>query len=201
MREGRPVILAVDPSIRACGWAVVADRDCGGPSVYASGVWRPTAAAGSPTPLAQLAQWAGYTAGLYAPLAAVVVETPDGGDRHYRDAAGGRHAVRGSRERAYAMAVGVVVGAAVAAVGTDRVHLVSVNAWKGTRTKAQTRPAAVALLGREPVDDNESDAVGLALAFLDGLPASGPRPGKRGRRGYVDDRYAAAVADAMARRP
>src|SRR5204863_2206160 len=102
-------------------------------------------------------------------LSAVVVETPDGGERYYRDKAGGRHALRGRSERAYAMAVGAVVGAAVAAVGADRVHLVTVNQWKGRRTKAQTWPAAVTLLGRDTVDHHETHAVGLSGRWLDGV--------------------------------
>jgi hypothetical protein len=193
------MILAVDPSVKACGWAALKEHPDSArqPFVCGSGVWRPSAAAGLPPPIVQLARWATdqccrWSGSVRGPLAAVVVETPDGGDRHYRDAAGGRHAVRGARERAYAMAVGAVVGAAVAAVGTDFVHLVTVNAWKGTRTKAQTRPAAVALLGREPVDDNESDAVGLALAFLDGIPASRTKARRYGT-GYVSDQYRRAV--------
>jgi hypothetical protein len=199
------MILAADPSVRACGWAVLkAHPDpARQPFVCGSGVWHPSAAAGSAPPLVQLARWAmdqcdRWSGSVRGPLAAVVVETPDGGDRHYRDAAGGRHAVRGSRERTYAMAVGAVVGAAVAAVGTGRVHLVTVNQWKGRRTKAQTRPAAAAVLGREPVDDNEADAVGLALAFLDGLPASRTKARRFGT-GYVSDQYRRAVEGAIRR--
>ena len=157
----RVVLLSVDPSATATGWAVLAGGDGRPVDRVASGVWHPSRAVGADDAIEQLAAFVGRRVGEDA-LGRVAVEVPDGGERYYRDAGGQQKRLGGLRQLTYAQAVGACRAAARVAGAT--VHPVSMATWKGSARKEYTAlVVANQLGGYRPRHDNEADARGLGL--------------------------------------
>lgn len=147
-------LLAIDPSCRNCGFAVLAGgRDPNAvPRRVDSGTWHPSGAKGAEDRYDQLAS---FVSGLVEKhrVAEVVVEVPSGGQRH-----------SATQLMAYARAIGVVEAAAW--LSGCKVHRVPVTTWKGNGRKRVTADTMRLMFRHEAGDDNESDALGLAVWHL-----------------------------------
>lgn len=143
------MILAVDPSITNCGYAVLEDKPL---RRVESGTWRPSQAKGSADRFDQLAWFIDTLIGEHG-VTEVVVETPSGGQRH-----------SATQLMTYARAIGVVEAAAFLAGRPAR--RVPVLTWKGNTGKGLTALRVKAALGYEAGDDNESDAIGLGIYWI-----------------------------------
>jgi Holliday junction resolvasome RuvABC endonuclease subunit len=143
------LLLAIDPSITAAGWAIVSPSR----TRIASGTFKPSAAQESPDRFDQLADFVRMTISSTG-VTDVLIETPSGGQRH-----------SAMQLMTYARAIGVCEASArCAGVAVWRA---SVNQWKGTAPKASTLIRVRAAFMYEPKDHNECDALGLALAWLE----------------------------------
>jgi hypothetical protein len=151
------MILALDPSANDLGRAVLdsfARR-------IDSGVWHPSEAKirdGHPR-FCQLASFVAFKV-VEHEVRYVVVEIPDGGERHFRS--GGKvFKAGGKSERTYSMAVGVCIGAAAVSSAIST-HEVSVNQWKG-RARKGLAGLVIASIFKLPhtTNHNELDALGL----------------------------------------
>jgi Holliday junction resolvasome RuvABC endonuclease subunit len=152
------MILAIDPSITDCGYAVLEPGQQ--PRRVLSGTWHPSGAKSAPDRFDQLADFILQLIRANR-IQHVAVEIPDGGERFFRGRGGALQKMGGKSERTYAQAVGVCRGAARAA-GAD-VMAIGVSQWKGRTKKAYTALIVEKALGHKPADDNESDALGLSL--------------------------------------
>lgn len=146
-------ILAFDPAIGATGWAVVSCDTPQSPRRIASGTWRPSQAKSAPDRYDQLRRFVADLIERYAPTLAIV-ETPS-------PRFGRRNPRKESDLANYGRAVGVCEAACDAAgVPTNRAEVLK---WKGSGRKSQTARVVRYVFGYLAKDDNESDALGLAL--------------------------------------
>lgn len=156
------MLLALDPSVGDCGYAVM-NGTHDKPEIVVSGTWHPSKAAGKPDRFEQLADFVVETAIRHAACDAAV-EIPDGGERFFLGRGGQRQRMSGKSERTYAQAVGVCRAAARAAGAT--VWPVRVTTWKGRSSKNVALLVASQKLGRDVTDTNEADAIGIGLWWL-----------------------------------
>lgn len=142
------VLLAIDPSICNCGYAVM-KKTSGDPELIVSGVLRPQSGAVSRYDnLAQLIQMIAKENA----CTDAVIETPGGGQRH-----------SATQLMVYAQAVGICGTACyLAGLNTNRV---TVTEWKGRDSKRRTMTWVRALTGVLATDDNLIDAIGLGCWF------------------------------------
>lgn len=148
------MLLAFDPSICNCGWAVLGavQSPNGPPRRIDSGTWHPSEAKGAADRYDQLADFVRGLASLHhADIA--VVEIPSGGQRH-----------SATQLMRYARAVGVIEAAAF--LSGCKIARVPVQTWKGNARKRVTADTMRLMLRYEPADDNESDALGLGVWYL-----------------------------------
>ncbi len=170
------MILALDPSITALGWAVVdAAQSPRGLAFQrvASGSWSPSEAKDLPDRFDQLADFLDETiraVQLQQPLRAIVIEMP-----------GAYQKWSFSSLRSYLRAVGICEGASrIASLDSSfaitgeatavPIHRVEVGEWKGNARKRATFLQVKAIYQFAPKDDNESDALGLATWWLSRNP-------------------------------
>lgn len=149
-------VLSVDPSICNCGWAVMANAN-GEPRRVDSGVWHPSAAKDAIGRWGQLFE---FLEGLAASVDYAVIEEPNRG-RIARQAKFSREA-----QITYGRAVGTVEAAVRSNLANDRVFVPDVSAWKGKGKKGATLDDVSLRLAYRPRDDNEADALGIALWFM-----------------------------------
>ena len=153
-------LLAIDPSICNCGWAILAATEHGANRVD-SGVWHPSLAQDAIGRWAQLAAFIQELChGIYA-LDYAVVEEPN-----RRKIARERRFSR-SNQITYGRAVGTVETAIRSAFANEHVFIPDVEAWKGRGSKLATITEVMLRLQHTPQDHNEADALGLGLWFLD----------------------------------
>jgi Holliday junction resolvasome RuvABC endonuclease subunit len=159
------MILALDPSIKASGWAVL--EPIAGNQLarrVVSGTFRPSAANDAGDPFDQLAEFINALVGHHIP-SDCVIETPGKFQRF-----------NFVTIQAYLRAVGICEGAVWAAshaasfrrgqIKVARIHRLTVNEWKGNGKKSLTALKVKALFGYTPADDNESDAIGIGMTWI-----------------------------------
>ena len=172
------IVRAFDPSSTATGWADVSEQ-AGRVDVARSGVFRPSKARAAADPFVQLATFVGVELADLAvePPDVVIVEIPD---RHQRMGHAPKEGgVAKQRPAGALMVYAQAVGAVTAAVVVCRfpVVRVPVSAWKGSDNKAATLYRIRSTAGAADVtDDNEADAIGLALWWDSAWPPLPARP-------------------------
>lgn len=147
------VLLALDPSIANCGFAVLRN-DRQNPTRLDSGIFHPVFTQERPrcdhlamliTDRLERSARAGWK------VTDAIIEIPAGGQW-------GRSA---TQLMVYARAIGVCEAACF--LGGLRMHRATVSEWKGSGKKCHTALVAKHVFKYEPRDDNESDALGLGL--------------------------------------
>jgi Holliday junction resolvasome RuvABC endonuclease subunit len=147
------IVLAIDPSIRNCGWAILLAPG----TRKDSGCWHPSEMHGMPDRFVQLERFLAELVHAHKPLAAIV-EAPNRGGLH--------------RQKEFSRKSQITYGRAVATIDTTlrlligTVYSPDVNDWKGFGSKMQMELYVRARCGYSPRDDNEADAIGLGLWFM-----------------------------------
>lgn len=142
-------LLAIDPSIRQTGWAVLRNNPApSSPTVLGSGMIAPIARGSS---------------NRFDDLAARVMVHLDGVDEVVIELPNRGPAWKMGHDdiRIQSQAIGVIQGVCIA--NQLRVHLVRVSEWKGRDKKQRTAVYVKHFLGRCPGNDNEADALGIGL--------------------------------------
>jgi Holliday junction resolvasome RuvABC endonuclease subunit len=148
------VLLAIDPSIVNCGWALLRQGQPN-PTRLDSGVFHPIARPDKDRHdhlvdlLVQRIEMA--TESGMRPTDALI-EIPSGGQRGDRSA---------TQLMVYARAIGDIEATCYRAGLT--MHRVTVNGWKGSGRKGHTELVVKHVFKYTPRDNNEADAIGLGL--------------------------------------
>lgn len=158
-------VLAIDPSICDCGWAILRGNSVTCERVD-SGTWHPSQAVSAGDRWAQLARFV-FELSRKSSVRYVVIEAPN------KRGLGRQAKFSRASQITYGRAVGTVEASARNAIGeawtgaVDHVFNPDVEAWKRKSSKSQTSKMVALRLRYTPRDHNEADALGLALWFLD----------------------------------
>jgi Holliday junction resolvasome RuvABC endonuclease subunit len=151
-------VLAIDPSITACGWAVLG-RSSGGWLRIDSGTWKPSEAKGKPSRFVQLHRFLDILILTHKPAVAIV-ELPQISTQ------GGKFKVGAKTLITYGRAVGTCHSACLASMHEENVAVVDVEEWKGRTKKGYWKGLVETNFKCRVKDENESDALGIALWFV-----------------------------------
>jgi Holliday junction resolvasome RuvABC endonuclease subunit len=155
---GTRTVMGLDPSIDNLGWGVILPPPVGLNTALRrvdSSTWHPSKSAFAADRFHQLAIVVIELVSRFD-VTDVVVEIPDAYQKRSF-----------ATLRTYLRAVGICEGAATATGA--RVHRLSVNTWKGRTKKSDTATIVRAVFKRTVSSDNESDALGVAMAFCAGV--------------------------------
>ncbi len=142
------ILLALDPSVVACGWACIRKINRNRCERIISGVWKPKAK-GEATRFNVLADLAKRVCEVDH-VTDAVIELPNKGPAWKMSA---------DDIRANSRAIGALEAACYFAGAC--VALVRVSEWKGRGKKQETRMVVKALFGYDATEHNECDALGL----------------------------------------